>query len=98
MTDTQIICTFMNIRNRGNFAIVVGRQPVEVQYLFAKAHKIANADDFFDYWCDGRAKQPLCDILNKLYEVPPHYLKFNHDEKDGMIRLSRFVAIAKTIF
>lgn len=63
-------------------------------YFYVKAHKLVAPSHFYQYWNDGRSKQPLTDILNDHY--PP--LEYCHDQPKGYPGLDAYVTLANEAF
>ena len=63
-------------------------------YFYVKAHKLVAPGHFYQYWNDGRSKQPLIDILKGNY--PP--LEYCHDQPKGYPGLDAYVTLANEVF
>lgn len=94
LTDNQIASIFVAIKAGKRAEVVYPSATSKQYYFFYKAHKLVDTASFMSYWNVQTDKQILIDILNDYY--PP--LEYNHPEEDGLDGLSKYVAIAKTIF
>lgn len=94
LTDNQIRSIFVAIKQGKRAEAIYPGASSKQYYFFYKAHKLVDVDSFMSYWKPQTDKQVLIDILKDHY--PP--LDYNHAEADGYPDLSKYVAIAKTIF
>lgn len=64
-------------------------------YYVVKAHKLANAPHFAQYWGNGQDKEPLKEVLRALYNEDT--LPYCHTIKDALPEVEDYVFLAQQV-